>query len=204
MISCSTSVTDTLYRVIPGSDAFIVMQQEPGLISCSISVGDILTLIGMLASFIAFWWQLRNTRLANKENLRSTWFLEVIVEPNIEMINTFYKSIIENCDKAISDLSTKYNEGISAKEINTELARQQRILKDKTKTELEHFQSMLRASEPTIADAVDLVIDDLVDIVTKYIDGYEDYSTGQSIKMDALNNKQKFISQLYKGWNNSE
>lgn len=195
---------DTLYRIVPDNNALAVLHQEPGIISLTISIGDILTLVGMIASVCAFWWQLNDTRKANKENLRSTWFLDVIVEPNIKMINTFYKEIIEKSDAVIKELSNKYNNNSSAKELNTELAKQQRVLKDITKSELEHFQSLLRASEPKIASSIDTTIDDLVDVITKYIDGYEDYSDGKSIKKEALDNKQRFISQLYQGLNKSE
>lgn len=191
---------DTLARAIPLGDTVLIIQPKPELFSWSISFGDVIALIGMIGSVGFFCWQLYNTRKENRENLRSTWFLDVIIQPNMDMINTFYDNTIDDADSKIKALSVKYNSGGAAKEINNELAKYQRELKDYVKTSLGHFQALLKASEPKIANEIDSVLDDLVDLVTNHIDGYEDYD-GSSIKKKALDNKQKFVSKLYCGWN---
>lgn len=191
---------DTVFRVVPLDDTFVMLQAESSLLTKSISVGDILTLIGMLGSVIAFCWQLHKTRKERKENLRSSWFLDVVVQPNMEMINEFYDKIINDTDLKINDLSDRYESGGAAKDLNTDLAKYQRNLKDEIKTSLGHFQALVKASEPAIFNEIELVLDDLVDIVTTWLDGYEDYNKG-SVKSKALNNKQQFISKLYSGWN---
>lgn len=193
---------DTLVRAVPIDDTILILQPETELFSWNISFGDIIALIGMIGSVAVFCWELYHTRLENGKNLRSTWFLEVIIQPNMDMINKFYDKAIEDADTKIKLLSNKYNNGGVAKEINNELAKFQRELKDYVKTSLGHFQILLKASEPKIANEIDIVLDDLVDILTKYVDGYEDYD-GSSIKLKALNNKQKFVSKLYSGWNKS-
>ena len=132
--------------------------------------------------------------------MRSSWFLDVVVQPNMEMINEFYDKIINDTDLKINDLSDRYESGGAAKDLNTDLAKYQRNLKDEIKTSLGHFQALVKASEPAIFNEIELVLDDLVDIVTTWLDGYEDYNKG-SVKSKALNNKQQFISKLYSGWN---
>ena len=191
---------DTVFRVVPLDDTFVMLQAESSLLTKSISVGDILTLIGMLGSVAAFCWQLCKTGKERKENLRSSWFLDVVVQPNMEMINEFYDKIINDTDFKVNELSDRYESGGAAKDLNTDLAKYQRNLKDEIKTSLGHFQALVKASEPAIFNEIELVLDDLVDIVTKWLDGYEDYNK-DSVKSKALYNKQQFISKLYSGWN---
>lgn len=191
---------DTVFRVVPLDDTFVMLQAESSLLTKSISVGDILTLIGMFGSVAAFCWQLCKTRKERKENLRSSWFLDVVVQPNMEMINEFYDKIINDTDLKVNELSDRYESGGAAKDLNTDLAKYQRNLKDEIKTSLGHFQALVKASEPAIFNEIELVLDDLVDIVTKWLDGYEDYNKS-SVKSKALYNKQQFISKLYSGWN---
>lgn len=191
---------DTLARAVPLDNTTLILQPETELFSWNISFGDIIALIGMIGSIGVFCWELYHTRKENRNNLRSTWFLEVIIQPNMEMINSFYDKVIEEADSKVKLLSNNYNNGGVAKEINEDLAKFQRELKDYVKTSLGHFQILLKASEPKIANEIDTVLDDLVDILTIHIDGYEDFN-GASIKMKALNNKQKFVSKLYSGLN---
>lgn len=191
---------DTLLTAVPLEDAILVLQKDPSLFSLTITFGDILTLLGMLGTISVFCWQLCKTREERNENLRSTWFLEVIVQPNMKMINDFYDKVIKDADEKIKQLAQKYNDGGAAKELNKDLAQYQRDMKDEIKFTLGHFQSLLKASEPKISNEVDGVLDDLVDISTKFLDDYEDFD-GTSIKVKALNNKQRFISKLYSGWN---
>lgn len=191
---------DTLFRVVPLEDSMLILQQKPSIFSMSITFGDVLALLGMVGSVVVFWWQLYKTREERRDNLRSTWFLEVIVQPNMAMINEFYDKVIKDADEKVNQLSQKYNNGGAAKDLNMELAQYQRDLKNEIKFTLGHFQSLLKASEPKISNEIDCVLDDLVDISTKFLDGYEDFDN-VSIKVKALNNKQKFVSKLYSGWN---
>lgn len=200
MIDTLKIAIDTLGRLIPREDgSYLFLQEDTPFLSLTVSLGDILTIIGMGASFFAFWWQLSNSRKANRENLRSTWFLEVIVQPNIEMISKFYEDIIQTCDNETLNLSEKYKKSAPAITLNDELAKKQRELKNDIKTSLDHFIYILKASEPNVADNIETILDELVDIVTNHIDGYEDNSF--SVKPKVLDNKQKFISELYKSWN---
>lgn len=193
-------VADTLLRSVTPEDTIMILQPKSSFFAMSITFGDILTLIGMIGSVGVFWWQLYKTRQERRENLRSTWFLDVIVQPNMSMINDFYDKIITSVDEKITLLSKSYNEGGAAKELNKKLAQYQRDVKNEIKFSLGHFQSLLKASEPKISNDIDGVLDYLVDIATNYLDGYEDYD-GSSVKVQALNNKQQFVSKLYSGWN---
>lgn len=191
---------DTLLRAVPLDETTLILQQEQSVFSMTVTFGDVLALLGMIGSVGVFWWQLYKTREERRENLRSTWFLEVIVQPNMNMINDFYDKVIKDADEKVNLLSQKYNSDGAAKELNNELAQYQRDLKNEIKFTLGHFQSLLKASEPKISNEIDSVLDDLVDISTKFLDGYEDF-IGTSFKLKALNNKQQFVSKLYSGWN---
>lgn len=191
---------DTIAKIVSLDKSFLILEPKESFFTLSVSLGDILTIIGMFVSFYVFRKQLKYSREANKQNLRSTWFLEVIVQPNIEMITKFYDNIIHQCDKATSELSNKYKNNEPAKTLNKELAKKQRELKDEIKTSLDHFQSMLKASEPFVADKIDEVLDKLVDVVTTHIDNYEKKQITSS-KLEILNNKQEFFALLYNSWN---
>jgi hypothetical protein len=195
---------DTIGKIIYHKDGFFLLQNEPSIFSWNITFGNILTVVGLLVSVWTFGYQLRKSNKERKANLRSTWFFKVIVEPNLDMISKFYDKVIEQADDARKNLRTEFKNGEAGIKLSEELAKQKRSIKDFIKSSLGHFQTVLMASEPEISEKVDHVLDDLVDISTKFIDCYETDDGDTSIKADALNNKQKMISELYKGLNRNE
>lgn len=194
-------VADTLYRAIPLDSTILLVQQKEPIFSWHISLGDVLTIFGMAFSFGAFIYQMHKTRIENKQHLRSKWYLEVIVEPNMGMINKFYQDIITECDQAVSDLFSYFQSNMGTKEFKTHVALTKRKIKDEITTSLDHFTILLKASEPQVATKINNQLDSLVDTVTEAIDEYENFKDKPSSKSQILDNKQKFVAILYEMWN---
>ncbi len=192
-----TAELDTIYKIVSAKGTLLVVQVHEPIFSTA----DILSMVSILCSVGIFWWQLHKSRKKNQDNLRSTWFLQVIVQPNLVKISDFYDKVISDTDNDVNTLSQKYNTGGSARDISIDLAKYKRTLKDEVKTLLGGFQCLLKACEPNVADDIDAVLDALVDVVTTAIDGYETHQEGQTCKVEVLNNKQLFISKIYSAWN---
>ena len=189
---------DTLYRITAYEGMYSVMSEKPFWFSYTVSIGDILTVLGFAVTLYIFYRQLKESRKEGKANLRSNWFLEVIVQPNMAAINDLYVNVVEKANQNRAALRKRYENSDSAKEINLDLAKRQREAKDYIKDFFDHFRALLMASEPAISDQTDSIIDELVDIVTEHLD---DYKSGdmESCKRKVLANKEKLIAVLYKG-----
>ena len=189
---------DTLNWITADEGMCSVMAEKPFWFSYTVSIGDILTVLGFVVTLYIFYGQLKESRKEGKANLRSNWFLEVIVQPNMVTINDLYINIVEKTDQNRAALQKRYESSDSAKHINLDLAKKQRETKDYIKGFFEHFRTLLNASEPVIANQTDSIVDELVDIVTKHMDNYESDDT-ESCKRKVLANKEKLITALYKG-----
>ncbi|MCQ2076706.1 MAG: hypothetical protein MJZ20_06705 [Bacteroidaceae bacterium] len=191
------AIIDTLYQVIYSGDSALILQPHQPMFSWTISCGDILTLLGLALTYYLFWRQLEENRKDGKKNIRDTWLLEVIIEPNMEQINQFYTDCISGVEDDLKNLSVQYS-NTTAKELSSNLAQRKRFYKDSKKDSLDHFQSLIRATEPKLANEIDGTLDSLIDDITKLLDGYEGYTeTSKVVKKTLLQNKQKFIATLY-------
>ena len=191
------AIIDTLYQVIYSGDSALILQPHQSMFSWTISCGDILTLFGLALTYYLFWRQLEEKRKDGKKNIRDTWLLEVIIEPNMEQINQFYTDCISGVEDDLKNLSVQYS-NTTAKELSSNLAQRKRFYKDSKKDSLDHFQYLIRATEPKLANEIDGTLDSLIDDITKLLDGYEGYTeTSKVVKKTLLQNKQKFIATLY-------
>lgn len=190
-----------IYKVIPNGKGWNVVVPELSTFSWEVSFGDILTLVGMLCSFGAFCWQLHKSRKEQQASTRSRWFLEVVVEPNIEIIGNLYTTLIDRSNTIIKDLNSKFMANAGAQDLNRDVAKYQRELKNLIKDTFDSFQALVGATEPVVSSKLNEKVDGLVDIATKFVDGYESYDENTSAKEVMLTNKQEIISILYKGLN---
>lgn len=191
---------DTLLCNTEHNEVCSTLSNNESWFSYNVSVGDILTILGFLLTVFIFVKQLHESRKEAKANLRSNWFLDVIVQPNMSLINDLYVKIIDITNETRASLHQRYDNSDSAKDINLDLAKRQREAKDYIKNFFDHFRTLLMASEPMIANEADTIVDELVDIVTRYMDDYESNDT-ESCKRIVLANKAKLVSVLYKGLN---
>lgn len=198
MEELAKSVMDTLYRVTAEDSVYTVLADKHTWFTYDVSIGDVLTFLGLFVTLYIFNRQLKESRKEAKSNLRSKWFLNVIVQPNMGAINEMYVDIVDKTNENRSLLHQRYDNSESAKDIHRDLAKKQREAKDYIKSFFEHFRTLLMASEPSIAEETDAIVDELVDIVTKHMDDYESNDT-ESCKRLVLANKVKLLSVLYRG-----
>lgn len=191
---------DTLYRITAADGVYSVLAEKSSKFSFVVSIGDILTVFGFAVTLYIFYRQLKESRKEGKDNLRSKWFFDVIVQPNIASINDLYIKIVEKTNQDRNALHQKCVNSDSAEDINLDLAKKQREAKDSIKDFFDHFRTLLMASESGIARQTDAIVDELVDIVTKHMDDYKSDDT-ESYKRKVLANKVKLIVVLYNGLN---
>lgn len=191
-----------IYKVLPLGKGWQVIIPEQPLFSWEITFGDILTIIGMLLSFGLFCYELYKSREEQSNNTRSMWFLDVVVKPKMEDIIGCYKLLIETADNKVHELHQMFERNDGAQDVRLKLARYQREIKNIIKNTFDPFQSIVGATEKDVSVQLNNKVDELVDIATKYLDEYETYYDGVSIKEKALENEQEIISILYNGFNN--
>lgn len=168
---------------------------------CEITIGDCLTALSMLVSFGVFCWQLWESRKDHREDTRSRWFLDVVVMPNLENISVLYDNVAKKADEFIIQLHEMFKSNKGAQDINRTLARDQRELKDLVKETYDHFQAIVGATEVDVSKKLNKKVDDLVDLLTTYLDDYEGYEDEISIKEKVLLNHQEVLAILYNGLN---
>ena len=191
---------DTLYHITAADGVYSVLAEKSSKFSFAVSIGDILTVFGLAVTLYIFYRQLNESRKEGKDNLRSKWFLDVIVQPNLDSINDLYIKIVKKTNQDRNALRQRCVNSDSAEDINLDLAKKQREAKDSIKEFFDHFRTLLMASEPGIARQTDAIVDELVDIVTKYMDDYKSDDT-EFYKRKVLANKVKLIVVLYNGLN---
>lgn len=166
-----------------------------------ITIGDCLTALSMLVSFGVFCWQLWKSRKDHREDTRSRWFLDVVVMPNLESISKLYEEASKKADEYVVELNGMYTSNEGVQDIRRELAKKQRDLKDLVIATYDHFQAVVGATEEEVSKKLNKKVDDLVDVLTNYIDAYEKYERGTSVKELALKNHQEILAILYNGLN---
>lgn len=191
---------DTLYRITVADGVYSVLAEKSSKFSFVVSIGDILTVFGFAVTLYIFYRQLKESRKEGKDNLRSKWFFDVIVQPNIASINDLYIKIVEKTNQDRNALRQRCVNSDLAEDINLDLAKKQREAKDSIKDFFDHFRTLLMASESGIVRQTDTIVDELVDIVTKHMDDYKSDDT-ESYKRKVLANKVKLIVVLYNGLN---
>lgn len=168
---------------------------------CEITIGDCLTALSMMVSFGVFCWQLWESRRDHREDTRSRWFLDVVVMPNLESISKLYEDVIRMADESVAQLNEMYKSNKGVQDIHRELAKKQRELKDMVKKTYDHFQAIVGATEGEVSKKLNTKVDDLVDLLTVYLDAYEGYESGESIREQALKNHKEVMAVLYNGLN---
>ena len=99
MEELAKSVMDTLYRVTAEDGVYSVLADKQSWFTFNVSIGDILTVLGFVVTLYIFYRQLKESRKEAKSNLRSNWFLDVIVQPNMGAINDLYVDIVNKTNE---------------------------------------------------------------------------------------------------------
>ncbi len=172
-----------------------------GVIDCTlffdyISLGDILTIASMFLTFCLFKKQLKETRNENVKGIKAQWFLEVVVEPNLEIIRRFYEDTVSNVKQSVITLNNSFPIE-TAQNFSIILAKEKRKYKDDLKDELGHVRSLINATKPELSKNIDANLDELVDIITTLLDDHQSYDITRDVKNKLMENQTKMLAILY-------
>lgn len=191
---------DTIYRIIQTNDSMFVTSHTSGWENLLnfISIGDILTLLGLFLTYFLFKRQLKETRDENIKGIKAQWFLEVVVEPNLDVLKKFYEDSIIKVNDSLIKLNTSCSK-IYARDFRTLLAKEKRKYKDDLKDDLGHVQALIKATEPELSKDIDAKLDELIDVITKLLDQYDDAENlSKKVRKQLLDNQQEMLAILYR------
>lgn len=121
--------------------------------------------------------------------------------PQIESINDFYKSIINDCIADLNDLTFSRLTTIGATALSQEdlewIANKQEGCKEKINSFFDHITSMVRSYSPDLAISLSDLVMKLEDNSIELLNPLTGRSTNEEIRKLILENKQQFITALY-------
>lgn len=192
---------DTLNHIIASADSIVtpvndvLIQQEPSY--WHLTFNELLTLIvaifGLILAIHQFKKQMDKNRKEQKQSNETNWYLTIIVQPQIEAINEFYKQLIDDLllDIQISPDTITYKD----------LAEKQAMRKEQINAFFDHLQALVASFDADvslrIADIVMNLEDKVVRLLMKHQFGAVDASDFSTIRRYLLLNKKDIITTLY-------
>lgn len=171
----------------------------------SLTFNELLTLVvaisGVWIAICQFRKQMRESRESAKQTQKENWYLSVIVLPQIESINAFYRYIIDDCisdlhDANFSRLTTIGITAMSQDDLGW-IANNQEMYKEKINSFFDHITSMARSYSPGLAISLSNLVMELEDDSIDLLNPLKGRSDNEKVRRVILGNKQRFISALY-------
>lgn len=176
-----------------------LLLQKDNVFSWTITFGDILTIVGFGLAIWQFRKQMKVSREANDAAQRETWFLNVIVLPQLNPINEFYKALIQLVIEQQGKIKDLYiSSANTPKEFNVKLANIKNECKEKINTFYDHIIVLVKSYDMQLGLSISDEIMNLEDICTSLLDDFS-IPAKEKILRNILNNKQKIISLLNTG-----
>lgn len=162
----------------------------------SISVGDIIAILSILFAVYQFRKQMALSRQEHVDSQKETWFLNVIVLPQLPEIKGFYKSLCEtvlNHRRVLRALhgTPPFILGRMGEYKDTELNRVQDFF--------DNLKPLVRSYDDAMWIRISDIELDLQDICTELVESYEDVTKDTDVASKILNNEQGLILLLNKG-----
>lgn len=152
-----------------------------------------LAIVGVTVAIVQFRTQMAKNREEQKSENSKNWYLSVIVIPQIEGINMFYRKLIEDVLADISVLRSSNSEDVVL------LSEKQAIRKEQINAFFDHLQSLIRSFDIPLSRRIASEIEKLEDEVTIVL--ADSFSvrlfTKNEIRRRLLLNKKDIISILY-------
>ena len=162
----------------------------------SISVGDIIATLSILFAIYQFRKQMALSRQEHIDSQKETWFLNVIVLPQLPEIKGFYKSLSKNVLKHRTKLRSLHG---ASPFILGRMGTYKIIELNKVQEFFDNLKPLVKSYD---ADMWIRIIDielDLQDICTELVESYEDVTKDTDVASRILNNEQGLILLLNKG-----
>lgn len=166
----------------------------------TISFGEVLTIVCTVVGFIIAIKQYKtssnNSREQAQRNQRESWFLQVIVLPQLSDINKFYSDLLALAakDKGIVESLCS----LCHNEFTLEMAKLQEDSKDAINQFFDHISALVKSYNPELGQQVDDIVMELEDCYVNILNAYARKEEVR-VREKILENKQKLISVLNSG-----
>ncbi len=170
----------------------------------TVSIGDLLSLFGTLLGLGLAIHQYKKSSKASRDqdqqNQKETWFLNVIVLPQLEPINSFYHNLFKSLEEDKSYVSSLASEAHKDYVIN--LAKLKARRKKGINDFFDQIIALVESYDVALSSKVGQHVMNLEDIYVKIIDSYSDKSEINE-REKVLNNKKELIVTLNSGMKKS-
>ena len=151
----------------------------------------------LIITLIIFIIQSRQARKEQKRTINENWYLTIILQPNMEELDEFYKKEANQLEALINKLKARHGKE------TTEKAKANKILREIKNDFFNHFILMVQGYDVNIAQEAENILNELTDFNSNCIDQYSKINIVDS-KRKVFENKAKLINALYKGISNVE
>lgn len=202
MVMLSALVDSTLVEMC--TQCSNVVNDSAHWFDATVSIGDLLSLFGTLLGLGLAIHQYKKSSKASRDqdqqNQKETWFLNVIVLPQLEPINSFYHNLFKSLEEDKTYVASLASEAHKDYVIN--LAK----LKARRKKEINDFFdqiiALVESYDVALSSKVGQHVMNLEDIYVNIIDSYSDKSEINE-REKVLNNKKELIVTLNSGMKKS-
>lgn len=146
----------------------------------------------LLITLVIFIFQTRQARKEQRRTINENWYLTIILQPQMEELDKFYKDEAKLLETQISRL--KGNHGKET----IEKAKSIKKLRDLKNDFFNHFILMVQGYDVNIAQEAENILNELTDLNTESIDHYDSVDIVDKKRL-VFENKAKLINSLYKG-----
>lgn len=161
-----------------------------------ISVGDIIACLSILFAIYQFRKQMFLSRKEQMENQKETWFLNVIVLPQLPEIKDFYKALLEKIRKQRREL--RHFRGPNNKRLE-KLAKSKSLDIEMVSNFFLYLETLVESYDSRIGAKLRNVDYGLQDVCSSLIDSYNEADTDTEVAVKILNSERIVISILNKG-----
>lgn len=202
MVMLSALVDSTLVEMC--TQCSNVVNDSAHWFDATVSIGDLLSLFGTLLGLGLAIHQYKKSSKASRDqdqqNQKETWFLNVIVLPQLEPINSFYHNLFKSLEEDKSYVSSLASEAHKDYVIN--LAKLKARRKKGINDFFDQIIALVESYDVALSSKVGQHVMNLEDIYVKIIDSYSDKSEINE-REKVLNNKKELIVTLNSGMKKS-
>lgn len=167
-------------------------------INWTISIGDIIAFATILIGIYQFNKQAKLSRKEKDLTQRETWFLNVIVEPQLPLLDEFYQALIKEISKQRNDLSS-CSQRLNNNTFLNKIAKYKRENKEKIAARFNHLEALVRSYSGSLAGKLSDYVILLQDICVDLLDRYSEQMNNEAIQIRILRHQQAVLSLLNKG-----
>ena len=149
----------------------------------------------LLITLVIFIIQTKQARKEQRKTVKENWFLTIVLQPNMEELDKYYKDEATQLETQINRLRGRHGKE------TTEKAKSIKILRDLKNDFFNHFILMVQGYDVNIAQEAENILNELADLNSRCIDHYSRVSL-TDCKRKVFENKAKLINALFKGISN--